>query len=73
MEFVFLPVQIIKLEEMEFVYVPLEIELLMEFVQDVQFILSMLMEFAYVIMVILQLMVNVKCFHVQILIMFMIP
>jgi len=73
MEFVFLPVQIIKLEEMEFVYVPLEIELLMEFVQNVQFILSMLMEFAYVIMVILQLMVNVKCFHVQILIMFMIP
>ena len=73
MEFVFLPVQIIKLEEMENVYVPLETELLTEFVRNVQFILSMLMEFAYVIMVILQLMVNVKCFHVQILIMFMIP
>ncbi len=72
MEFVYLVALLIKLDQMESVSALLEIKLLMENVHNVQDIHNMLMEYVYVMMEIIQLMDNVKCYLVLILTMFMI-
>lgn len=73
MEYVYLPVHQIKFELMVSVFALQGIRLSMVLVLIVQDILNMFMESVYVMMVIHQSMENVKCYHVQIPIMSMIP